>query len=70
MNDYFTDYKLLLKQQWQSMDSISRTFAVLICFLLLFGGLISGLFLFGVSLVITLALYLQSLLTKMTHKSN
>ncbi len=68
MNDYFTQYKLLLKQQWQSMDWISKVFAVLICMILLFGGLISGLFLFSTSLVIALALYLKSLVDKTVNQ--
>lgn len=64
MNDYFTQYKLLLKQQWQSMDWISKGFALLICFILLFSGLFTGLFIFSASLVITAALYLKSLINK------
>ena len=62
MNDYYSQYKYMLKQQWQSMDLLSKGFALLICFILLFSGLFTGLFVFSASLIITLALYLKSLL--------
>ena len=64
MNDYFTQYKHMLKQQWQSMDWVSKGFALLICFILLFSGLFTGLFIFSASLVISLALYLKCLIDK------
>ena len=64
MNDYYNQYKLMLKQQWQSMDWLSKGFAFLICFILLFSGFFTGLFIFSASLVITAVLYLKSLLNK------
>ena len=64
MNDYFTDYKSMLKQQWQSMDWISKGFAILIGFIVLLSGFFTGLFIFSASLVITAALYLKSLISR------
>ena len=61
MNEFLSQYKNLLKQEWQSMDGVSKGLAVLISLMLVVGGLFTGLFVFSLSLVITLAVYLRCL---------
>ena len=64
MNDFFKQYTSSCEQRWRSMSFFSKCTAVLICAILLFSGLVTGLFIFSASLAIALAVYLHSLFSR------
>jgi len=61
MNDFIKQYTSIFEQRWRAMGFFSKCTAVLICGILLFSGLVTGLFIFSASLAIALAMYLHSL---------
>ena len=62
MNGFFKQYTSSCEQRWRSMSFFSKCTAVLIYAILLFSGLVTGLFIFSASLLaIALAVYLHSL---------
>jgi hypothetical protein len=70
MNDYIKQYTSTSEQHWRSMDLVSKCSAILICAILLFSGIITGLFIFGASLAVALAVYLNSLLSRNLKKGD
>ena len=69
MNNYGVQYKALLKQQWQSMDWVSKSLAALVFFVLLLSGMFTGLFIFSASVIIASALYLKSKFTNSGYQT-
>ena len=69
MNHYYELYRMDLQQQWQGMSLVSKCTTFLICALLLVSGLITGFFVFSVSLIIAMLLYTKTFIEKRFPKA-
>ena len=69
MNHYYEQYRMGVQQQWQGMSFVSKCAAFLIGTLLLVSGLITGFFVFSVSLIIAILLYIKTVVEKFFSKA-
>ncbi|MGI9316488.1 MAG: hypothetical protein ACR2QW_04065 [bacterium] len=70
MNHYYEQYRMDLQQQWQGMSFVSKCTAFLICTLLLVSGLLTGFFVFSVSLIIAMLLYIKTVIEEKLPKAD
>lgn len=70
MNNDLNDYKTIAQKQWQTMNWASRCTVIFICALLLIIGLVTGFFIFCLSMMIAIILHIKLATKRQTYTIN